>query len=159
MSPAAIVHPKLAAAGFEKAIRPLLTGREQFATMGIRLISYSFPFLDVELDWPAHERTVLLRVDGTDFPYRPVGGWWITSAGERLRPGSGSVPEGNGFHTSDQDGQPNPWFCFMGWKDYHDHQSHQGVSWASIRRQPGYSVPQLLLQLQRDLNKTGVYLK
>lgn len=158
MSTAAIVHPKLAAASFEKAIQPLLTGRDQYATHGLRLVAYSFPFLDVDLDWHSHGRVIRLRVDGTDFPYRPVGGWWISTAGERLMPGSQTVPQGMGFHPTKQDGQPGPWFCFLGWREYHDHQGHQDISWASIRNEPRYTVLQLLLQLQRELNKTGVML-
>ncbi|TDP72994.1 hypothetical protein [Roseateles toxinivorans] len=159
MSAAVIVNPKLAAASFGKAIQPLLTGRERYAMLGVRLVAYAFPFLDVELDWSAHGRTIRLRVDGTDYPYRPVGGWWIDASGERLMPGQQAVPASNGFHLNKQDGTtPAPWFCFMGWREYHDHQGHQEVSWASIRNVPRYSVLQLIVQLQRELNKTGVTL-
>lgn len=158
MSAAVIVHPKLASASFEKAIRPLLTGREQFAKVGVHLISYEFPYLDVDLDWPAQGRAIQLRVDCTDYPYRPVGGWWITSDGERQMAGSNLVPSGNGFHPQKQDGQPGPWFCFPGWREYHNHAGHQDVQWAAIRADTRYAVLQLIVQLQRELNKTGVTL-
>ena len=81
MSAAAIVNPKLAAASFGKAIQPLLTGQERYAQLGVRLVAYAFPFLDVDLDWHAHGRTIRLRVDGADYPYRPVGGGSIHQAG------------------------------------------------------------------------------
>ncbi|WP_457337186.1 hypothetical protein [Rhizobacter sp. P5_C2] len=159
MSAAAIVNPKLAAASFGKAIQPLLTGRDRFALLGVRLVSYSFPFLDVDLEWPAHGRTVRLRVDGTDYPYRPVGGWWINSSAERQLSGSQVVPASHsGLHQGSQDGQPKPWFCFPGWREYHDHTSHLDVPWASIRNVGRHSVLQLILQLQREINKPGVFL-
>lgn len=159
MSAAAIVNPKLAAASFGTAIQPLLTGQERYAQFGVRLVAYSFPFLDVDLDWYAHGRTIRLRVDGTDYPYRPVGGWWIDSSGARQLPGHALLPAGNGFHLQTQDGTtPAPWFCFAGWREYHDHHGHQDVPWATIRNVPRYAVLQLILQLQRELNKTGVTL-
>ncbi len=159
MSAAAIVTPKLAAASFGKAIQPLLTGQERYAQLGVRLVAYAFPFLDVDLDWHAHGRTIRLRVDGADYPYRPVGGWWIDSAGGRLLLGQGPLPSGNGFHLQTQDGtKPAPWFCFTGWREYHDHHGHQDVPWATIRSVPRYAVLQLILQLQRELNKNGVTL-
>lgn len=156
MSTAAIVHPKLAKASFEKAIRPLLTAPGKFEKVGVKLLAFSFPYLDVELDWHLHQTKIQLRVDGTDFPYRPVGGWWIDANGAPLLQGSQKVPVNNGFHTSDQDGRPRCWFCFKGWRDYHDHSSHQDISWASLRRDPGFSVLQLVMQLMTDLNRTGV---
>lgn len=156
MKAAAIVHPKLAKACFEKAIRPLLTAPEKFERVGVRFLAFSFPHLDVELDWHLHGTKIQLRVDGTDFPYRPVGGWWIDSDGTPLLQGSQKVAGSNGFHIADQDGQPSCWFCFRGWREYHNHTSHQDISWASIRRDSRYSVLQLVMQLAKDLNGTGV---
>lgn len=154
MKAAAIVHPKLAKASFERAIQPLLTAPEKFEKAGIKLLAFSFPYLDVELDWHLHACKIRLRVDGTDFSYRPVGGWWIDQSNNPLLPGLQKVPSGNGFHTNDQDGKPSCWLCFRGWREYHDHSSHQDISWASIRRDSRYSVLQLLMQLARELNKT-----
>lgn len=156
MSAAAIVHPQLAEASFVKAIRPLLAGPEKFEKLGIKLRNFSFPYLDVELDWRLYDTRLRLRVDGTDFPYRPVGGWWIDQNGMPLLPGSQQVPANNGFHNADQDGQPCCWFCFKGWREYHDHTSHQDVSWATIRRDGRYSVLQLVMQLHKDVNGMGV---
>ena len=156
MSAAAIVHPKLAQASFELAIRPLLTEPEKYEALGIKLLKVAFPYLDVELDWYRHRTKITLRVDGTDFPYRPVGGWWIDAAGVPLVSGSQQVPFGCGFHVHDQNGQAACWFCFKGWREYHDHQSHQDTSWAALRGDQRYSVIALIVQLRTDLNLTGV---
>ena len=156
MSAAVIVHPKLARASFERAIRPLLTGPEKFEKLGIKLVNFSFPYLEVELSWHKKAAVALLRVDGTDFPYRPVSGWWITPEGGVQLQGSQKVPIGNGFHPSMEDGQQLCWFCFRGWREYHNHSSHQDISWASIRRDNRYSVLQLVAQLHKDLNNVGV---
>jgi len=156
MTGAVIVHPKLARAGFTKTIRPLLDKPEKFGKVGVRLVGFAFPHLDVELAWHTQGRAILLRVDGTDYPYRPVGGWWISSTGERLTSGLQQVPCGPGFHTQDLNGRPHPWFCFRGWREYHDHPGHQDMSWSALRRTGGYSVLALISQLHTDLNKTEV---
>ena len=158
MSGAAIVHPKLAKAGFTKAIRPLLDKPTMLEKFGVRLVDFSFPFLDVEVDWHLRGRKLLLRVDGTDYPYRAVGGWWISSDGQRLTPGAQQIPQNQGFHTADLDNRPGSWFCFKGWREFHDHPGHQDVSWATLRRSGGFTVLQLLTQLQIDLNKPEVVL-
>lgn len=156
MSAAAIVHPELARASFERAIRPLLIGPEKFEKLGIKLLNFSFPHLDVELSWHSKGAAIALRVDGTDFPYRPVSGWWIDPDGAPLLAGVGKVPAGNGLHPSPrEDGQQRCWFCFRGWREYHDHSSHQDLSWASIRRDSRYSVLQLVAQLHKDMNLAG----
>ena len=81
------------------------------------------------------------------------------TSGGRLLLGQGPLPSGNGFHLQTPDGtRPAPWFCFTGWREYHDHPGHQDVPWATIRSVPRYAVLQLTLQLQRELNKTGVTL-
>lgn len=151
-----IVHPKLAKVSFTRAIGPLLAAPEKYQLLGIKLLDFSFPYLDVELNWHARGSQVRLRVDGADFPYRPVGGWWIDSTGARLLPGRHMVPNGLGFHIADQDGQPACWFCFKGWREYHDHTSHQDTSWASMRYDSRYSPLQLIAQLHKDLNAVGV---
>lgn len=156
MSAAAIVHPQLALASFTVAIRPLLTEPEKYEKLGMKLLGFSFPYLDVQLDWRNKGAKIKLRVDGRDFPYRPVGGWWIDDSGLVLLPGAQKVPNGSGFHTTHLNSQPGCWFCFKGWREYHDHSSHQDLSWASIRNDSRYSVLQLILQLQRDLNQTNV---
>jgi hypothetical protein len=155
MSAAAIVHPRLAKARFEMAIRPLLEQPERYEKAAIKLVAFSFPSLDVELSWHSQGAKLLLRVDGTDYRFRPAGGWWIDALGEPLVRGQ-RVPEGNGFHTQRENGLQRCWFCFPGWREYHDHSSHQDLSWASIRRDPRYGVLQLVQQLHKDLNSAGV---
>jgi hypothetical protein len=153
MSAAAIVHPKLAQASFERAIRPLLTGADKYERLGITLIDFSYPHLDVELRWHAMQASVRLRIEAVDFPYRPVSGWWIDEGGAPLTQGRLRVPTGNGFHP---EANGKCWFCFKGWREYHDHPSHQDVSWASLRDEPRYSVLQLISQLHTDMNSQGV---
>ncbi|MDD5581465.1 MAG: hypothetical protein PHY16_19640 [Methylobacter sp.] len=156
MKVAAIVHPKLAQASFEKAIQPLLTAPAKYEKAGVKLLAFSFPYLDVEVDWHLHASNIRLRIDGTDFPYRPVGGWWIDQSNNPLLLGLQQVPSGNGFHVNDQDGKPRCGFCFRGWREYHNHSGHQDISWASIRRDSRYSMLQLVMQLVKDLNSTAV---
>lgn len=151
-----IVHPQLAKASFGRAIQPLLSGVEKYERLGIKLLNFSYPYLDVEVEWRVKSASIRMRVDGTDFPYRPISGWWIDNDGQKLQVGSGRVPEGNGFHTSYERGELGCWFCFRGWREYHDHTSHQDASWASIRDDKRYAVLQLVLQLHKDLNHAGV---
>ena len=141
---------------FERAIRPLLAQPERFEKAGIKLVAFSFPYLDVELSWHAQSAKLLLRIDGTDYRFRPAGGWWIDPQGVPLTPGRQLVPQGAGFHTACESGEQRCWFCFAGWREYHDHSSHQDMSWASIRRDPRYGVLQLMQQLHKDLNSAGV---
>ena len=156
MSAAAVVHPELAAASFEGAIQPLLDDPEKYGKFGVRLVGYSFPYLDIDLEWRTQGRVIRLRVDGTDFPYRPIGGWWIDANGERLTTGTQQVPSGQGFHVQNQKSEPECWFCWLGWRAYHDFSGHQDTSWASIRRNEHYALLRLVLRLNDDLNRTGV---
>jgi hypothetical protein len=155
MEAVAIVHPRLARASFETAIGPLLTDPKTYAEAGIELVRYEYPHLDVKLHWHKEHLDLLLRVDGTDYNYRPVGGWWINADGIPLRKGCGNMPENMGFHTAMEDATQRGWFCFAGWREYHNHSSHQNVSWASIRHDWQYSVIQLILRLRRNLNESG----
>lgn len=156
MNAAAIVHPELARATFERSIRPLLDRPDVYQQAGIRLVKYTYPFLDVELDWHRLGAKIILRVDGTDYNYRPVSGHWIDSAGASLGQGNAGIPHGAGFHLSDADNKSRSWFCFLGWREYHDHTSHQDRSWNSIRCDTRYSVLQIIQQLLTDLNSVGV---
>lgn len=156
MNAVAIVHPRLARASFETAIAPLLADPKTHAEAGIELVHYEYPYLDVRLRWHKENIDLLLRVDGTDYNYRPVGGWWVDAAGVALRRGCMAMPEGMGFHTSMENGTARSWFCFAGWRDYHNHSSHQDVSWASVRNDWQYSVIQLILRLRRNLSESGV---
>ena len=156
MTKAAIVHPRVSERIFSMAIRPLLSEPETYAKAGLTLVAFAYPYLDLELDWHRHGSSIRLRVDGMDFSYRPVGGWWIDPSGQPLNQGANLVPSNNGFHILRESGEQRCWFCFPGWREYHDHSSHQDVSWASLRRDRGYSVLQLVAQLHQDLNAPGV---
>ena len=52
MTAAAIVNRKLAAASFGRSSR-FSPGRNDMRSSGFALVAYSFPFLDVDLDWHA----------------------------------------------------------------------------------------------------------
>jgi hypothetical protein len=153
-----IVHPKLAQASFGRAIRPLLDSPDLYAPLGVRLIQYHYPLLDCELQWQAQSRALLLRVNGTDFNYRPIGGQWIEPDGSALVAGANRAPSGYGFHPGGRpDGQPGGWFCFPGWAEWHNHNGHHRErAWASLRHDPAYAPLALILQLQTDLNKKDV---
>ncbi|ALX10291.1 hypothetical protein P350_01360 [Burkholderia cepacia JBK9] len=156
MSTAAIVNPEKSKDIFTRAIRPLLTEADAYSSAGIKFIAFEYPYLDVELNWHLHNASIRLRVDGTDYSYRPVSGWWIDHTGNPLLPGHGAVPQGYGFHINRFTGEKGCWFCYLGWREYHDHISHQQVSWAALRSQNRYSVVQLIVQLHQDLNRQGV---
>lgn len=153
MNRASIVHPELAKASFGLAVEPLLVHGHLFAKEGIRLVRYEFPLLDLELTWTTRGQPIRLRVDGEDFPYRPINGWWTDEAGRRLSTG---IPNGAGFHTANPDGTPRAWFCWLGWAGFHDHPSHQDTSWAAVRDDKDYRVVPLLQRLVRALNGPGV---
>lgn len=153
MNRAPIVHPELAQASFDLAIAPLLNHGALFANEGLRLFRYEFPYLDLELAWAAQQRSLLLRVDGTNFAYRPIDGWWIDAQGERLATG---IPEGAGFHVRTVEGAARAWFCWLGWAGFHDHPGHQDTSWAAIRQDKTYRVVPLLQRLVQALNGPGV---
>lgn len=156
MNAPAIVHPALAEAALRNAVQPILSRPESFILFGIRLLTFSFPYIDFELDWPLYGTKIRLRVDGTDFPYRPIGGWWIDSSGTPIFPGAMQVPQNLGFHTNRADGTQGCWLCFKGWRDYHNHGGHQDASWASFRHDPQFTILQLIMQLTKELNRTGV---
>lgn len=156
MSTQAIVHPKMAKALVEKAIQPMLTAPMNFEKFGIKFLRFSFPQIDVEFDWHIHDMKIRFRMDASNYPYRPISGWWIDSVGNPLVAGSMNLPSGLGFHPASLDGTPGSWLCFKGWWEYHNHSGHQDVSWAYIRNESRYSILQLIMQLSRDLNNTGV---
>jgi len=151
-----IVHPLLAEQRFSRALRALLGKPASFAAVGINLVEYRFPYLYTDLDIPAHHRQLRLRVDGSDYDYRPVDGRWVNTNGEILRQGSGCVPSNNGFHPEPMEGWDGPWLCFIGWSSWHNHPSHQDTPWQTIRSSPDFSPVALIRQLHADLNKPGI---
>lgn len=150
---APIVNPKLAAAGFGRAIRPLLEDPQLYARQGVRLLDYHFPMLDLELTWERRGQLLHLRIDATDFNYRPIKGWWIGLDGLAVPRGQGLLPAGKGFHTGSRaDGRPGGWFCFAGWSEWHDHNGHHSEkSWASLRTDPSSAPLALIMQLHASL--------
>lgn len=125
---------------------------QAYAQLGVQVVRHEFPHFDVELGWHRFQTTLRLRVEATNYSYRPVRGWWVDAAGATLLPGHGAVPTNEGFHNSRPDGTPGCWFCFPGWQDYHDHTSHQDVSWAAIRNDPSFSVPALIMRIHNEIN-------
>lgn len=151
-----IVHPRLAQACFEAAIAPMRRNPQDYAKLGVKLVRYGFPYLDIELDWHRFQSTLHMRVEATNYCYRPIRGWWINASGDTLLPGQGVMPINAGFHPSRADGTPGGWFCFAGWQDYHNHSSHQDLAWAAIRNDPGFSVPALIMRIHNEVNSEQV---
>lgn len=156
--PVPIVNPKLAAAGFGRAIRPLLDDPELYARQGVRLLEYHFPLLDLELTWERCRQLLHLRIDATDFNYRPIKGWWIDAAGHAVVRGQGLLPTNRGFHAEGRvDGRPGGWFCFAGWSEWHDHSGHyRERTWSSLRADPSCAPLALVMQLHSSLQHTEV---
>ncbi len=152
-----IVDQALSQGRFERDIAPLVREPTIFAGVGLRLLDVTFPVMSAGLWWAARGRDIVVRVQAGEYDYLPVQGWWVDDAGAAIQTGVGLVPVGYGFQ-----GNPNPyavsktWFCFPGWREFHDHPSHQNVPWSSIRHDPRYRILGLLAQLQADLNRSGV---
>lgn len=153
-----IVDPALAKRKFERDLLLLLMDQKKLVNLGISMQTINFPLIDVGFWWRAKNREIILRIQADDYDYLPVQGWWIDKEGSPLRQGRGLVPNGAGFQV--QNSHPynldRGWLCFPGWREYHDHQSHQNLSWASIRHNPSYRLPGLILQLFTNLNRQGV---
>lgn len=152
-----IVDSTLSAAWFRRDTRPFVEDPDAFEHSGVRIIDVTFPRLSAGFWWRRYNREIILEVRAEDYSYLPVQGWWVEENGSLLQPGHGLVPNGDGFHA---DGHPQgllrSWLCFQGWRDFHDHISHQNVSWASIRHQPRYRITALVMQLFTDLQHPGV---
>lgn len=152
---AAIVDPSLSRLWFDQATRPLAEDRHHYASLGIRAVRQEFPVLIAGLAWRAAGREILLHVQADNYDHLPPRGWWVDASDAPLQ--AGSVPVGGGFQQP-----PNPynegraWLCFPGWREYHDHQSHQNSPWAPLREGGKYGLAAVLVQLQHDLNKAEV---
>lgn len=153
-----IVDRALARARFERDASPLVLDAHTYEATGIRIVRVDFPDIVVGLWWRATQSELLLHVQAEDYDYLPVCGWWDDADGRFLRPGEGiRLPHNGGFWAhSDVYGQNRAWFCFTGWREFHDHPSHQGTPWMSYRHQPRCRIPGLIVQLHADLNKPGV---
>lgn len=151
------MDPLLARSRFERDISSLIKNPENFEKVGVRLVKAEFPILIVGLWWESQKREILLHVEADNYDYLPVQGWWVDGSDKPLLSGKQQIPNGNGLQQ-----QPNPykidrtWFCFRGWREYHDHESHQDVSWTSCRINPEYKILGTIMQLRTNLNHGGV---
>lgn len=153
-----ITDSKLSNDRFERDIVPLLNNAEMFQAIGMKVIRIDFPQIDVALWWRKMQREIILRVEAREYDYLPVSGWWIDANGVPLLKGKQQVPCGMGFQS--EDGHPHElqkaWFCFQGWREYHDHSGHQNTPWSSIMLEPTYRISGLIQQLNTELNKSEV---
>lgn len=153
-----IVDERLSKAKFERDSAPLLQSPESYSAVGIRVIRVEFPVIEVGIFWKKMQCEITLHIEADEYDYLPVRGWWIDENGKSLRKGGGFIPRNIGFQT--EDGHPSKhiqsWFCFRGWREYHDHESHQDIPWASIRHNPQYRLPGIIIQLSTDLNRPEV---
>ena len=108
------------------------------------------------IDWRAQNKEILLHVHADNYDYLPMRGWWVDENDSALTQGQ-QIPSGGGFQIgSNPYGENRSWLCFLGWREYHDHESHQNPSWSSIRHKGEYGLLSILLQLKTDINKGGV---
>lgn len=151
----AVVDPLLSRRWFDLATAPLLEDAARYAAIGIRTVRLEFPVLIAGLQWRAAGKELLLHVQSDNYDYLPPRGWWVDEGDAPLR--AGSLPADGGFQVPPNPyGEDRTWLCFPGWREYHDHPSHQGTPWASLRAREGYGISALLVQLLRDLNRPEV---
>lgn len=152
---AAIVDPLLSRRWFDLGTAPLLEDADRYAAIGIRLVRREFPVLIAGLQWRAAGRELLLHVQADNYDHLPPRGWWVDEGDAPLR--AGALPVGGGLQQPPNPyGEDRAWLCFPGWREYHDHPSHQGTSWAPLRAREEYTISALLVQLLRDLNRPEV---
>ena len=151
-----IVNPTLSRRRFERDIRALLESADRYRSTGKTLVRYAYPILVVDLQWEFHQRAIRLCVQADDYDYLPLRGWWIDDSDAPLLAGSQRIPNSPGFGQNPNPyGEAKTWFCFRGWRDFHDHTGHQDVPWISIRHLPEYRALAVIAQLHSDLNRTG----
>ena len=151
-----IVDRALAQARFERDLAAARQQPETFTRAGLRPLAMAFPTLRVGLYWRAQGREIIVHVQADDYDYMPVQGWWVDVHDQPLLRGSGLLPAASGFQLNPTSrGLERSWFCFPGWREYHEHPSHQDRPWSSLRHLPQFRILALLAQLQIDLNKSG----
>ena len=150
-----IVDPSLSRIWFNEAVGLLAEEAGYCASAGIRLVRQEFPVLIVGLGWRAAGREILLRVQADNYDHLPPRGWWVDEGGAPLP--AARMPAGGGFQRPPNPyGEDRGWLCFPGWREYHDHQSHQNDPWPRLRARGGHSLSAILVQLLHDLNKPEV---
>ena len=151
----AIVDPSLSRLWFDQATGPLARDPGRYAALGIRVVRRAFPVLIAALYWRAAGRDILLHVQADNYDHLPPRGWWVNDADAPLR--ADMVPSGGGFQQPPNPyGEGRAWLCFPGWREYHDHHSHQNNPWPQLRARKGYGLSAMLVQLLHDLNKAEV---
>jgi hypothetical protein len=141
---------------FERDTENLRTKATIFGSAGLKPIKIDYPILLIALMWKIQNKEIWLHIEADNYDYQPVRGWWVNEKDEPLRQGGG-IPSGNGFQvTSNPYNEDRSWFCFRGWREYHDHPSHQDIAWASIRNQSEYRLPGIISKLFADLNSQGI---
>lgn len=146
-----IVDPVLSRFRFEQSVAGILQSPDVYAKMGIRVVECAFPYLTVALRRRASGSELLLRVAADNYDHLPPRAWWVDGRGLPLPPDR--TPEGGGFQRPPNPyGEKRGWLCFPGWREYHDHTSHQGVPWHAVRDRPGHSLAGAITQLLYDLN-------
>ena len=99
---------------------------------------------------------MLLHIQADNYDYLPIRGWWVDKNDRPLKQEE-KIPKGNGFHINNNPyREEKSWLCFYGWREYHDHQSHQKVSWISIKDKNEYRFLGIIQKLLIDLNCAGV---
>jgi hypothetical protein len=148
------MDPELSRRRFERDVEPLLA--PGVAGTGIRVVRFSPPTLIVGVAWPLIDEEMLLCIDGTDYDWSPIEGWWVTD-GTGTVPRMQRIPNGGGFQAAaNMYGDPRSWLCFRGWRAYHEHNGHHIDRWVIHRGDARYRVAALVHQLGADLRKQGV---
>lgn len=150
-----IVDPSLSKMWFDRGTAPLVERPGTYAGAGIRVVKRSFPVLIVGLSYKSAGREFLLHVHADDYNYLPPRGWWVDGNGSPLP--ADRAPRGAGFHADvNPYKEDRGWLCYPGWREYHDHQSHQNDPWGPLRGKKEYGISARIMQLWHDLNHAGV---
>ena len=135
---------------------PLRSNEQSYVSIGIRIIKVEYPTIITGLFWKNQNKEILLQIQADNYDYLPIKGYWINEDGVPLRQGQ-QIPTGLGFQvSSDPYGENRNWFCYPGWREYHDHTSHQQISWDFFRYNKTHRLPGIIVQLFTDLNRSGV---
>ena len=150
-----IVDPSLSKMWFDRGTASLVGRPDLYAGAGIRVVKRAFPVLVVGLSVKSTGREMLLHVHADEYNYLPPRGWWVDENDDPLP--ANRAPSGSGFQA-----QINPykedrgWLCFPGWREYHDHLSHQDNPWGPLRDKGDYRISARIMQISHDLNGGGV---
>lgn len=151
-----IVDPLLSKSRFDRDTAVLVKNLVNFSTIGIRPVKIDFPTLIVGLQWKSQNKEILLYIDASNYDYVPISGWWIDENGNPLKQGQ-NIPNGEGIQVNPHpNGEDRSWFCFRGWREYHNHTGHQDVSWNSIKHIDEYRIMGIIHNLHSVLNSKNI---